>query len=137
MSGVFEFRRRECGTDAPKEQVFHKALARFRDIHIYANLVNDNTVPFPSAAIQMSDPFVKWKERGLQVKHDHQDLAHQWSFPQPDPLTVAKPKAKQWFNWNIGTLPPTLRFREPYSTVSYPRKRHRLTVRSFLFWLRS
>ncbi|KAL1410001.1 hypothetical protein Q8F55_004001 [Vanrija albida] len=101
---------------ADPKQVFHKALSRFQDIHIYANLVNDNTVPFPSAAIQMRDPFVKWKERGLQVKYDQNDIARDWTYPEPDPLTVAKPKGKQWL-WNLGTLPPTFRFRQPYSTI--------------------
>lgn len=91
-------------------QVFHQALGRFRSIDIYANIVNDNTVPYPSAAIDTIDPFVQWAERGLNVNASESSIVKSWSFPQP--LT---PIRKRKFAWKVGTLPPILRFRKPYS----------------------
>lgn len=74
--------------------------------------MNDNTVPYPSAAIDSSDPFVEWAERGLQVE-SIDTLITTWSFPTPD-----SPVRKRNFAWRVGTLPPILRFRKPYSWVS-------------------
>ncbi|BEI82351.1 hypothetical protein CcaverHIS002_0302190 [Cutaneotrichosporon cavernicola] len=89
--------------------VWHQALSRFAQVHIYANIVNDNTVPYPSAAIEPIDPFVQWVERGLEVTAHHA-IASTWKFPNP-----GSPRRKVRFH--LGNLPPTLRFRWPYSWV--------------------
>ncbi|BEJ05703.1 hypothetical protein CcaverHIS641_0302250 [Cutaneotrichosporon cavernicola] len=94
---------------ADPKYVWHQALSRFAQVHIYANIVNDNTVPYPSAAIEPIDPFVQWVERGLEVTAHHA-IASTWKFPNP-----GSPRRKVRFH--LGNLPPTLRFRWPYSWV--------------------
>ncbi|GMK58171.1 hypothetical protein CspeluHIS016_0502030 [Cutaneotrichosporon spelunceum] len=92
---------------ADPKHVWHQALARFANVHIYANMVNDNTVPYPSAAIEPTDPFVQWVERGLKVTA-HEAIGSAWELPVP-----GAPRRKASFH--LGNLPPTLRFRWPYS----------------------
>jgi hypothetical protein len=91
------------------EHVWHQALGRFRRVHIYTNVVNDNTVPYPSAAIASADPFVQWVERGLEVDADDAGIVADWRFPSPGA------KRKRKIRFHLGSLPPTLRFRWPYS----------------------
>lgn len=95
------------------EHVWHQALSRFDAVHVYANVVNDNTVPYPSAAIDSADHFVQWVERGLEVEADDSSIVSDWHFPNPG--QVRKPRASRF---HLGTLPPTLRFRWPYNWVS-------------------
>lgn len=91
--------------------MWHQALARFAQVHIYANVINDSTVPYPSAVIASADPFVQWVERGLEVEADDAGIVSDWHFPHPG----AARKRKVGFH--LGNLPPTLRFRWPYSWV--------------------
>lgn len=85
---------------------------RFSEVHIYANVVNDNTVPYPSAAIDSADHFVQWIERGLEVEADESGIVSDWHFPHP--RQARKPRKARF---HLGTLPPTLRFRWPYNWV--------------------
>jgi hypothetical protein len=104
------------------EQVFHQALSRFTNVIIYANVVNDATVPFPSAAIELTDPFVQWIERGLEVDADEIGLMSDWHFP----VLNKKPK-KQW-GYHLGSLPPVLRFRWPFNYVGSNNRCHPLRL---------
>ncbi|CAK9783569.1 DUF676-domain-containing protein [Cutaneotrichosporon oleaginosum] len=94
---------------ADPKHVWHQALARFDQVHVYANTINDNTVPFPSAAIASTDPFVQWTERGLDVDADDAGIVSHWRFPHG-----GAPR-KRKVRFHLGSLPPTLRFRWPYS----------------------
>jgi len=85
---------------------------------VYANVVNDSTVPFPSAAIEETDPFVQWIERGLEVEADDVGLVSDWHYP------VLQKKPKKKWGYHLGTLPPVLRFRWPFNYVRTPKERH-------------
>jgi hypothetical protein len=97
----------------PPEHVFHQALTRFPSVLVYANVVNDATVPFPSAAIEADDPFVQWCERGIEVDANDTALVSDWHFPPLAKGNKGPPKG-----WHLGVLPPTLRFRWPLNYVS-------------------
>lgn len=43
----------------PTGKVFHQALSMFQHLRIYANAVNDTTVPYPTAGIELDDIFAK------------------------------------------------------------------------------
>jgi hypothetical protein len=67
--------------------IFYQALAKFKHIRIYANAyvlpgdykctihphyhllsrINDTTVPYVTAAIETSDPFIDYETNGLEV----------------------------------------------------------------------
>ncbi|RSH84249.1 uncharacterized protein EHS24_005761 [Apiotrichum porosum] len=96
---------------ADPKQVFHKGLAKFDGVHIYASVVNDATVPYPSAAIETSDHFAQWAERGLKVAADEAGIVSDWYYPVSD-----KKLKKKWAH-KMGTLPPTLRFRWPLNYI--------------------
>ncbi|KAJ4469573.1 DUF676-domain-containing protein [Lentinula aciculospora] len=49
---------------------FYNSLTLFKQIRIFANAVNDLTVPYVTAAMEEVDPFVDWVERGVQVEYD-------------------------------------------------------------------
>lgn len=94
--------------------MFHQGLARFAAVHLYANIVNDTTVPFPSASVSTSDPFVQWNERGLVADADDAGivLPGSWRFTR-------QPKHKKWIPIHkLGHLPPFPRFRWPINYVS-------------------
>ncbi|KAK1926452.1 putative serine esterase-domain-containing protein [Papiliotrema laurentii] len=92
--------------------IFSKALGQFERIQIFANGVNDHTVPYPSAAIETVDHFAEWENQGLEVEADEADIITSWSAPPPDTLEVKK---KRGWGVSIGTLPPVLRYRFPFN----------------------
>ncbi|ORY90238.1 putative serine esterase-domain-containing protein [Leucosporidium creatinivorum] len=46
---------------------FFKALSAFERVEIYANTVNDRTVPFPTGAIEIHDPFALARAKAQKV----------------------------------------------------------------------
>ncbi|CAK5274045.1 unnamed protein product, partial [Mycena citricolor] len=53
---------------ADPDRIFYQALASFKSIQIYANALNDMTVPYVTAAIDLHDPFVTMTATGLNVQ---------------------------------------------------------------------
>ncbi|GFZ49245.1 LOW QUALITY PROTEIN: hypothetical protein JCM24511_06995 [Saitozyma sp. JCM 24511] len=51
---------------ADPDEAFNRALRRFKRIEIFANAVNDHTVPYPSAAIETVDHFAEFKDRNFR-----------------------------------------------------------------------
>lgn len=49
------------------ERVFFKGLASFQHIRLYANAVNDVTVPYPTAAIEHEDIFIDHLTKGIDM----------------------------------------------------------------------
>ena len=54
-------------TDIPTERVFYQALTLFEQVRIYANAVNDITVPYVTAAIEQEDIFIDHSFNGIQM----------------------------------------------------------------------
>lgn len=49
------------------DRVFYQALCLFEHLRIYANAVNDLTVPYPAAALETEDPFFGHKTNGIEM----------------------------------------------------------------------
>ncbi|KAJ3786853.1 DUF676-domain-containing protein [Lentinula aff. detonsa] len=48
---------------------FYRSLTMFKRVRVFANAVNDLTVPYVTAAMEEEDPFVDWEEKGLKVEY--------------------------------------------------------------------
>ncbi|OBZ73942.1 hypothetical protein A0H81_06114 [Grifola frondosa] len=82
---------------ADPERIFFQALTLFPHIRIYANAVNDMTVPYPTAAIEYDDIFANHTINGMQII-----FTGQW-------FKNLKP--------NRPLLPPALQFGFPYNVL--------------------
>ena len=49
------------------DRIFYQALARFEHVRFYANAVNDVTVPYVTAAIELEDPFLEHAFNGIKM----------------------------------------------------------------------
>lgn len=49
------------------ERIFYQALELFPHKTIYANAVNDVTVPYVTAAIEAEDPFLQHVTNGIEM----------------------------------------------------------------------
>ncbi|KAJ4472049.1 DUF676-domain-containing protein [Lentinula aciculospora] len=74
--------------------VFFQALAQFKYVRIYANAVNDLTVPYVTAAIETEDPFTEYETNGLELEFlpEHHPILSSYSLPSSLP-----PKSKSNF----------------------------------------
>ncbi|KAI9064022.1 DUF676-domain-containing protein [Trametes sanguinea] len=110
---------------ADPNRLFYQALTLFEHVRIYANAVNDVTVPYPTAAIEEEDTFVNHVEDGIQFELDEEynPIIKSYTIPtsvvrppKPRPLTAGwfkslKPKRP--------LLPPALQFSFPYNVLIY------------------
>ncbi|KAL1747599.1 putative serine esterase-domain-containing protein [Schizophyllum fasciatum] len=76
---------------ADPERVFYQALQSFRQIRIYGNAINDITVPYITACIELEDPFMEYTTNGLDVELDpkYAPLIKSWQLPAEPPLIYA------------------------------------------------
>ncbi|KAK8846827.1 hypothetical protein IAR55_005915 [Kwoniella newhampshirensis] len=72
--------------------------------------INDNTTPYPTAAIEIVDHFVQWEEQGIEVDADEAGVIRTCR-----KLKQEKKVANKKLTSYIGTLPPVLRYRFPYN----------------------
>lgn len=79
--------------------------------------IKDDTVPYPSAAIDTTDHFAEWSEHGIEVESDSDGIMVSW---RRNPELVTKVEKKKGWKSRLGTLPPVLRYRYPYNYVSLP-----------------
>ncbi|TRM65542.1 putative serine esterase-domain-containing protein [Schizophyllum amplum] len=71
---------------ADPERVFYQALKAFRHIRIYANAINDMTVPYITACIELEDPFME------EYDEKYSPLLKSWDLPDEPPFVyVALP----------------------------------------------
>ncbi|VDB94196.1 unnamed protein product [Peniophora sp. CBMAI 1063] len=108
---------------ADPERVFYQALALFPHIQFYANAMNDLTVPFCTAAVELHDPFMNHKKTGIDVvfQEGYEPIVKSWSIPAEPPAPAPKPKlfSKAWvkrFN-NSLPIPPRLQFGFPGNII--------------------
>ncbi|KAJ6462634.1 DUF676-domain-containing protein [Mycena vitilis] len=111
---------------ADPDRVFYQALAAFQTIRIYANAVNDRTVPYVTAAIDVDDIFVSRAVNGLEIEFDDQydTLMKSYSLPPVPPPATPKPTvlSPSWLKSlkpSRPFLPPFLQFRFPLNLVMY------------------
>ncbi|KAJ3721366.1 hypothetical protein DFJ43DRAFT_1094831 [Lentinula guzmanii] len=96
---------------------FYRSLTMFKRIRVFANAVNDLTVPYVTAAMEEEDPFVDWEEKGLKVEYQ----------PRYRPLITSynlssstAHKSKTRHSKPLIPLPPFLVKPFPFKTPSYP-----------------
>ncbi|KAJ7623235.1 lipid particle protein [Roridomyces roridus] len=111
---------------ADPERIFYQALAAFESIRIYANAVNDITVPYVTSSIEVHDVFAAREKNGLEIEfyEDYPCLIKSYDIPDIPPAPTPKPLvlSPSWFrsrkprrSW----LPPPLQYRFPFNLVLY------------------
>ncbi|KAJ3804413.1 putative serine esterase-domain-containing protein [Lentinula lateritia] len=70
---------------------FYRSLTLFKQVRIFANAVNDLTVPYVTAAMEDEDPFVDWEERGVKVKFHpkYRPIITSYTVPSSSPSSPA------------------------------------------------
>ncbi|KAI0358083.1 DUF676-domain-containing protein [Trametes cingulata] len=110
---------------ADPNRLFFQALTLFQHVRIYANAVNDVTVPYPTAAIELEDIFVNHVQDGMQIEFDQTYNPIIKSYTIPASITrPPKPRllSVQWFRElkpSRPLLPPALQFGFPYNILLY------------------
>ncbi|KAI0642455.1 DUF676-domain-containing protein [Trametes meyenii] len=110
---------------ADPNRLFYQALTLFQHVRIYANAVNDITVPYLTAAIETEDIFVNHVEDGLKIEFDEEYAPVMKSYTRPTPVILSpKPPvfSVQWFKGfkpNRPLLPPALQFSFPYNVLVF------------------
>ncbi|AAW43063.2 hypothetical protein CNBD5510 [Cryptococcus deneoformans B-3501A] len=112
---------------ADPRSVFYHALEKFERLSLFAAAINDNSVPFPTAAIETVDHFAQWQDQGLVVDCDEAGMIRSWSRGEVEDDEVdgkvngkgnekgRKRPVKKSLGTYIGTLPPVLRYRFPFN----------------------
>ncbi|GAA5992019.1 hypothetical protein JCM5350_006251 [Sporobolomyces pararoseus] len=119
---------------------FYRALCKFERIDVYANAVNDRTVPFPTAAFELHDPFALARAKarkaavergddpegdldlidgGLEIiLHEDAPVVTSYRVLESDP-TAKKPTRKRRFVVRLPLLlrPTTYPFSRPVSLL--------------------
>jgi len=108
---------------ADPDRIFHQSLRKFQHIEIYANAVNDLSVPYVTAAIETSDPFLD-QASGIQVElnEEYPCLIRDYTIPSTRPKVVSPPIfSANWFRKLAPRpmLPPALQLRFPFNIVIY------------------
>lgn len=76
--------------------------------------IRDDTVPYPSSAIDTIDHFAEWQEQGIEVISDSDGIMTSWARNEE----LRRPVKKGWGS-KIGNLPPVLKYRFPYNYVCF------------------
>ncbi|KAI0051011.1 DUF676-domain-containing protein [Auriscalpium vulgare] len=104
---------------ADPDRVFYQGLTQFKHIRIYANAVNDMTVPYITAAFETEDPFLNHVVDGLDIEYDekYKPVVKSWSIPTAPPPPPPKPTVftPAWFKSYTPPLPPRLQLPFPYN----------------------
>jgi len=106
---------------ADPEYVFYKGLKLFPHIRIYANAINDLTVPYMTAYVDLEDPFLNYRTDGLTVNYDDKYFPIIKSFSIPDTPPPKRKTARlftlEWFKSYRPPVPPRLQGPFPYNLI--------------------
>jgi len=107
-----------------KDRVFFQALALFPHVEIYANAVNDTTVPYVTAALEPKDPFMAHETNGIEIHFDEQyePLVKSFELPPSPPPPPPKPRVLSFeylrsLKPSRPWLPPVFQFRFPFDVL--------------------
>ncbi|KAF9650470.1 DUF676-domain-containing protein [Thelephora ganbajun] len=97
---------------ADPDRVFYQALELFPHKTIYANAINDLTVPYVTAAIEAEDPFLNHAINGIDIifHEDYPNVIKSWDFPTDASL----PR-----HYTPREAVPFLPIRFPYNLIVY------------------
>ncbi|PCH36242.1 DUF676-domain-containing protein [Wolfiporia cocos MD-104 SS10] len=106
---------------ADPDRVFYQALCLFANLRIYANAINDLTVPYPTAAIEVTDVFYNHLTNGIEVELDEKYAPIIKTYRPSDvaPSPPPTPKVRAWLRRFSAPLPPALQFKFPYNILIY------------------
>lgn len=102
--------------------VFYQGLKLFPHIRIYANAINDVTVPYLTAYVDLEDPFINHTKDGLAVEYDDKYYPIVKSFTIPDTPPPKRhgprPYTLAWFRSYKPPLPPILQAPFPFNIAT-------------------
>ncbi|KAG1770717.1 putative serine esterase-domain-containing protein [Suillus occidentalis] len=91
---------------ADPDRIFYQALLLFPNIRIYANAINDLTVPYVTSGISAEDPFGDYEKNGIKIDF-HEKYKHVIKSYSDLPLSPATTKEPQgWFESFRNMRPP-------------------------------
>ncbi|KAI0741678.1 DUF676-domain-containing protein [Daedaleopsis nitida] len=108
---------------ADPNRIFYQALTLFNQVRIYANAINDVTVPYVTAAIEQEDTFADYPHNGIQIELDEhyspiiKDFTRSANATPPE---KPRPLTAQWFKSlksDRPIFPPALQFRFPFNVL--------------------
>ncbi|KAG2075726.1 DUF676-domain-containing protein [Suillus decipiens] len=107
---------------ADPDRIFYQALILFPNIRIYANAINDMTVPYVTSSISAEDPFADYEKNGIKIDF-HEEYKHVIKSYSVLPSSLATPKESQsWFETvrNMrAPLPPRFQAEFPLNLAIY------------------
>lgn len=108
---------------ADPDRIFYQALILFPNIRIYANAINDLTVPYVTSCISAEDPFGEYEKNGIKIDF-HEKYKHVIESYSALPLTLATTtkESQGWFETirNIrAPLPPRFQAEFPLNLAVY------------------
>lgn len=107
---------------ADPDRIFYQALILFPNIRIYANAINDLTVPYVTSSISAEDPFGEYEKNGIQIDF-HEKYKHVIKSYSALPLSSTTTKEPQgWFETirNLRSpLPPRFQAEFPLNLAVY------------------
>ncbi|KAI0343271.1 DUF676-domain-containing protein [Trametopsis cervina] len=106
---------------ADPDRFFFQGLALFPHIRFYANVVNDVTVPYLTAAAETEDVFAGHEYNGITIELDEQyaPLIKSYTLPAVPASPPPPPKtfSKEWFKSLHPPLPPLLQRKFPWNIL--------------------
>ncbi|XP_006461845.1 hypothetical protein AGABI2DRAFT_70587 [Agaricus bisporus var. bisporus H97] len=107
---------------ADPNDIFYQGLAQFKHMRLYANAINDVTVPYCTSAIEIRDVFAEYVCNGLEITklEIYPYVLEKFTLPDSAPPKPA-PWTSEWFDRirPIPLLPPTVHLKFPYNLVVY------------------
>ncbi|KIM52464.1 hypothetical protein SCLCIDRAFT_32638 [Scleroderma citrinum Foug A] len=106
------------------EYIFYQALLLFPNIGMYANAVNDHTVPFVTAAIELTDPFAEYRKNGIKIEFqgNYEHVIETYSKSDSHHQLSAKVRSSRLARIAsaVPPIPPALRYAFPFNVIIYP-----------------
>ncbi|KAG0709340.1 putative serine esterase-domain-containing protein [Suillus ampliporus] len=107
---------------ADPDRIFYQALILFPNIRIYANAINDTTVPYVTSGISTEDPFGEYEKNGIKIDF-HEKYKHVIeSYSAPPSSFVTKTEPQSWLETVRSkrlVLPPRFQTEFPLNLVIY------------------
>jgi hypothetical protein len=107
---------------ADPDRIFYQALILFPNIRIYANAINDLTVPYVTSGISAEDPFGEYEKNGIKIDF-HEKYKHVIKSYSALPFSSETTKEQQgWFETirNMrAPLPPRFQAEFPLNLAIY------------------
>ncbi|KAL4065872.1 DUF676-domain-containing protein [Scleroderma citrinum] len=105
------------------EYIFYQALLLFKNISIYANTINDRTVPYVTAAIEPTDPFSEYRTNGVEIEFNekYEHVIKSYTLPASPPLRGPdRPPLLNRISTAFPPIPPLFRFGYPLNLLVFP-----------------